>query len=571
MKRMKLSLQFFTTITLTAISATYCFGASYYVATNGNDANSGTGTNAPWRTVQKAANALTPGDTVLVRGGVYNERVTVNVSGSATGGRVVFQNFPGELPIIDGTGIAVPSADNGLFLLTDRSHVTIQGFELRNYTVNSSSKVPAGIFINGASHDLSILTNHIHHIANTNKNGAFGLAVYGTSATQAVTNLLIRGNELDHLQTGWSESLVLNGNVSDFEVSANRVHDNNNIGIDFIGYEGTCPDAGLDRARHGACRDNRVWNITSFGNPAYGSDYSADGIYCDGSTDIVIERNQVWAVDIGVELASEHAGRTTSDIFVRDNVILSNRTGGIFIGGYDTQRGRTENCRITHNTLYRNDTRSNGNGEFYLQFDTRSNLFTHNLLVANSQNLLVGNPFTQNSNNIVNWNLYFAPGGPTGSEWQWKKVSYTGISAYRSATGNDSNSIFADPRLLDAAGMNFHLATNSPAINSGDPVFSPAPGETDMDGQPRSGGGRVDIGADEFGGLVAKLGIELLAMNQVRVQMAGEPGHRFIWEQASTPSGTWQPVQTNWATTGGAEMSPRIVSNSAFFRTRLAE
>lgn len=568
---MKAPLKFFMMMTLIAGSATHGFGANYYVATNGNDANFGTNITAPWHTVQKAADTLAAGDTVFVRGGVYNERVTVNVSGSAAGGRVVFQNFPGESPVIDGAGLIVPSVDNGLFLLTDRSFVTIQGFELRNYTVSSSSKVPTGIFINGACHDISILTNHIHHIANTNRNGAFGLAAYGTSTTQTITNLLIHGNELDHLQTGSSESLVLNGNVSDFEVSANLVHDNNNIGLDFIGYEGTCPDASLDRARHGVCRDNRVWNITSFGNPAYGNEYGADGIYCDGSTDIVIERNQVWAVDIGVELASEHAGRATSDITVRDNLISSNRIGGIFIGGYDTQRGRTENCRITHNTLYRNDSQLSGNGEFYLQFDTRSNLFAHNVLVANSQNLLMGNPFNQNSNNIVDWNLYFAPGGTDASEWQWKKVSYASFSAYRSATGNDTDSIFADPRLLDANAMNFHLATNSPAINSGDPAFSPAPGETDMDGQPRSSGGRVDIGADEFGGIVSRLGIELLATNQVWIQMAGEPGHRFVWEQASMLSGNWQPVLTNWAMSGEAEMSSAIVSNSVFFRTRLAE
>jgi len=558
-------------MTFLALSSLQCFAANYYVATNGNDTNPGTGTNAPWRTVQKAANTLSPGDAAFVRGGIYNESVTVNVSGNAANGRVVFQNYPGELPVLDGAGLTVPSADNGLFLLEDRAFVTIQGFELRNYAVNSSSKVPAGIYISGACHDLSILNNHIHHIANTNKNGAFGLAVYGTSTTQAITNLLVQGNELDHLQTGWSESLVLNGNVSGFQVSGNLVHDNNNIGIDFIGYEGTCADTNLDRARNGACRDNRVWNITSFGNPAYGNDYSADGIYCDGSTNIVIERNQIWAVDIGVELASEHAGRTTSDIIVRDNLISSNHTGGIFIGGYDTKRGRTENCGITHNTLYRNDTRLNGNGEFYLQFDTRSNLFTHNLLFANSQDLLIGNPFNQNSNNIVDWNIYFSPGGSNNAQWQWKNVSYTGFTAYRSATHNDSNSIFADPRLLDANGMNFHLATNSPAINSGDPAFSPAPGETDMDGQPRSSSGRVDIGADEFGGVVSQLEIKWLALNRVWLQMDGEPGHCFVWEQASTPFGSWQPVLTNWATNGEAEMSPASTSSSAFFRTRLVE
>jgi hypothetical protein len=48
--------------------------------------------------------------------------------------------------------------------------------------------------------------------------------------------------------------------------------------------------------------------------------------------------------------------------------------------------------------------------------------------------------------------------------------------------GNDTHSLFADPLFVNAA--NFHLATNSPAVNVSDPAFAPAAGETDIDGQP---------------------------------------------------------------------------------------
>ena len=538
-----------------------------YVSPTGSDTNPGTFA-APWRTVQKAANTLAPGDTVLVRGGVYNERVTINVSGSTSGGHVTFQNYPGETPILDGTGLTVPSSDNGLFLLTDRAHVTIQGFELRNYTVNSSSKVPAGIFISGACHNISILSNHIHHIANTNKNGAFGLAVYGTSASQAIANLLIRGNELDHLQTGWSESLVLNGNVTDFEVSGNLVHDNNNIGIDFIGYEGTVSDPNLDRARRGVCRDNIVWNISSYGNPAYGNEYAADGIYCDGATDILIERNKVYACDIGIELASEHPGRATSHVTVRENLVWSNRIAGIFIGGYDTKVGRTEFCSITHNSLYHNDTLHQGNGEWGLQFDTRTNTFAHNIVVANAQNLLIGNQFTQNSGNVVDWNLYFAPGGANGSDWEWKKTTYSSFNAWKSGTGNDAHSLFADPRFINAGNANFHIATNSPALDAGNPAFVPAPGETDMNRQPRVAGHRVDIGADELNLFGATLGIAPVLDNLVRLRLNGEPGHPFVWEQSDSLSG-WTSFLTNISDSGRSEVTNPLADASRFFRARM--
>ena len=47
---------------------------TYYVSTSGSDNNAGT-LSKPWRTIQKAANVAVGGDTVLIRGGTYNERV----------------------------------------------------------------------------------------------------------------------------------------------------------------------------------------------------------------------------------------------------------------------------------------------------------------------------------------------------------------------------------------------------------------------------------------------------------------------------------------------------------------
>jgi hypothetical protein len=49
------------------------------------------------------------------------------------------------------------------------------------------------------------------------------------------------GMRVHHLKTGSSESLVVNGNVTNFRITHNVVHDNNNIGIDVIGFERTAP------------------------------------------------------------------------------------------------------------------------------------------------------------------------------------------------------------------------------------------------------------------------------------------------------------------------------------------
>ena len=547
--------------------------ATFYVSPTGNDTNSGS-LASPWLTIQKAANTLAPGDTVLVRGGVYPEAVTVSVSGNSINGFVTFENYPGETPILDGTSLTVPAADNGMFLIQDKGFIAIQGFEIRNYRSSTKNIVPAGIFVSGASHDITIRSNRVHHIE-TNYGGvtggdAFAIVIYGTSATQAITNLYIQGNEVCSNKTGSSETVTLNGNVMNFDVSNNSVHDNNNIGIAFIGFEGVSSNPSTDRARSGVCRSNTVWNISSFGNPAYGNNYAADGIYCDGASNVVIELNRVYACDIGSEIASEHANGNASHIELRDNLIWSNRLVGVYIGGYDNKRGWAEFCRITHNTLYHNDTLQNGNGELCLQFDTRTNTFTHNILVANSQNLLVGNPFTMNTSNVVDWNLYFAPGGTNGSEWQWKKTAYASFATWQSGTGNDAHSLFADPKFVGEITNNFHLTTNSPALNAGDTNFVAAPGETDIDSQPRVSGGRTDIGADELNIFFPSLGIASAGASQISLQLTGEPGHAFVWEESDTLA-NWFSFLTNSTDTGFLELIETTAAPQHYFRARMVQ
>src|ERR1700689_2539710 len=83
--------------------------ATSYVSTSGKDTNSGTIT-SPWRTLQHAANSVKAGDTVYVRAGVYKEVVSIPSSGSASAGYITFSSYPGELAIIDGTGLPIPNA-----------------------------------------------------------------------------------------------------------------------------------------------------------------------------------------------------------------------------------------------------------------------------------------------------------------------------------------------------------------------------------------------------------------------------------------------------------------------------
>ena len=390
----------FLSLIMLSVCVSGAFGqsnSSFYVSTTGNDSNPGTQT-APWRTIQHAADTVSAGSTVNVRGGIYEERVSIKTSGNATDGYITFRSNPGETAVLDAEHFT-PDGRSAILTIHNKSYVKIEGFEIRNYRTADRQLTPLGISVMGAGSHIELLKNNVHHIEQTfdgrdapghGANG-FGIAVYGTDAKTPISELVIDGNEVHHLKTGSSESLVVNGNVTNFRITHNVVHDNNNIGIDVIGFERTAPDPAVDQARDGVVSGNLVYNITSRGNPAYGNDENSDGIYVDGGTRVLIEQNVIHNVDFGIELASEHKNRATSYITARNNLIYHNHTAGVSIGGYDPERGHTEHCTVVNNTLYDNDTSGTGSGEFQMQWNMTDNIFANNIVYAGSRCLLTLN------------------------------------------------------------------------------------------------------------------------------------------------------------------------------------
>jgi len=415
--------------------------------------------------VAAGVSAAQAGDTVTVRAGIYNEAVSFGRSGSAAVGFITLRGEPGA--ILDGTG----RSGQGI-TINSRNYIRVMSMTVRSFRAGT----PMGINVEGSSSFVELRNNLIHTIESPNGN-AHGIAFYGSAATP-MTNIVVEGNEIRNCRLGQSEALVLNGNVDGFRVARNIVHDNDNIGIDFIGFEGTGP-AGQDQARNGICVDNVVYNNSSATNPTYGGERSAGGIYVDGGRDIVIERNTIDNCDIGVEVASEHGGQATSNITVRNNVISRGYLGNVLMGGYAANRGDARDVVVVHNTTYRG-----ANGEIELQHNCDRIIIKNNILYAKSGQPYISSSGGNNTNVMVESNIYF------------------GASNLSPGPFPDSRGRFVNP-LLVGPPVDLHLLAGSPAIDAGiqlgnDAQGQPVSGVSDNAGNPRVQGNAVDIGAHEF-------------------------------------------------------------------------
>jgi len=534
----------------------------------GSDANDGS-LLAPWKTIQKAANAAAAGELVHIAAGSYKERVEVHVSGNATAGPIIFQGDPAGGTVIDGSGFTNAdfnqwsgAAGQALVDITDQSYVRLEHLEVHGLHTASTNyflmgvqvvKTPAaGAMGHIELHDVDV--HDIRYTGTSDAGGAQGIAVYGMSTSAALTDLVIDSCEVHDLRLGQSESMTVNGNVDGFALTNNHVHDNDNIGIVCIGWEGTAggsqsdnsSDANahlygghnpVDRARNGTIAKNLVERCSTDApvhNPTYPlHDFSAGGIYVDGGHDIVIDANTVIACDVGIELGCEHGGvdtngvlRGAENLIARNNVVLYCGQTGIGIGGYNKFRGVVTQSEVLGNTVFKCGSLGWGGGQLLVS-KSNGNLFANNIFVArglsdtsdydgfnNSGNdwkydhgvlISSGVGSANNFGNTLDHNLYFTEGGPSKAYWKWEMDDNKDpVQGFNGIAAIDAAAIFADPAFVHATlslpsgTEDLHLTAASVAsIDTADSSL-PNIGPTDHDGQARIQGPGLDRGAYEL-------------------------------------------------------------------------
>ena len=483
--------------------------SNYYVAKNGNNSNNGS-LNSPWKTIQYGVNQLLAGDMLHIKAGTYEEKLDVDVSGTAAA-YITIRNYQNDNVILD----AINSNNDNAILWTDNAYLRIQGLHFTNNIINFAG----GITLQGAAHHIEILKNKISNIkfsadpnaAVTNNTNAVPLGIYADSVTDSIHNILIKGNEVFNNQTGYSENISAGGNFSTFIIEDNIVHDNTNIGIDIGGNYKTVNVPHLDQGRYGVVRNNLVYNCNSPYSPAA-------GIYIDGGRDIIVENNICHSNGYGGEIGCEENG-STSNVTFRNNIFYNNFYTGMHIGGYDPETtGIVLNSNVYNNTFYKNDTGSNFSGEIALT-KLKDCRIENNIFYISNQNLFMNTSRTQ-VNLTLDYNLVFADAGSNATEAD-VNGSTMSLANFYSNTGYGSHSNFGNPMFANANSDNFHINDNSPAIDAGNPNYITnnmningiTITNVDIDNEPRVNG-IVDCGADESS---VTLGKEDYAFNTIKV------------------------------------------------------
>lgn len=198
-------------------------------------------------------------------------------------------------------------------------------------------------------------------------------------------------------------------------------------------------------------------------------------------------QNQGGVATIGGRTNTDLPTYEASNIVFHDNLII-NLTGRAFLI-WDAY-----NCHIYNNTIIR--TEAMHWGLIHSRIDLLRNdkiSIKNNIFYTPGESPIFMDMWPDSTADFVMDNNLWYP--VTGTPFNWNGVDMT-FDEFVAATGNSQNAIKADPLFVDSANNDYHLNSNSPAIDAGDSGSTSA---FDYDANPRNDSA-PDIGAYEYQG-----------------------------------------------------------------------
>lgn len=428
------------------VSIVSAASTTYYVSPTGSDSNPGT-LSQPWRTIGKAANSVNAGDTVYLRGGVYQEAVFITRSGTSSAS-ISFLVYPGETSVLDGNNYTIPGIAYGPLLKITGNYVFVSGLEVR-YSRGM------GVAITGQYTTVDDI--NAHH------NKEDGILVTGDNSS--VTNSEVWSNCLSNVNgssSSWSAGLSAARYPNNAVLSNNVVHGNWGQGINIYETNGTIVE----------------------GNIAY-DNWSAN-VYISDATNIILRNNFVYSTgnmtsgdQVGIMMGDERYDPPSANIQIINNIAYGNHRN--FFWWQGVQGGGMNNVLIANNTFVNGTGNiSNGEGNVIIGRGTHVNVRFENNLVSQDSSLPVIATATQAG-------VYY-------SNNLWSKTPYSAASGPGDVIGDAKLSRTGSPYSTD-----WYLLTDaSPAIDMGLSL-----GEVSVDYFGTSRGSPPDIGAIEYDNAVS--------------------------------------------------------------------
>jgi parallel beta-helix repeat protein len=409
---------------------------AYYVSTTGSDSNSGSSA-SPWKTIQRAANTLIAGDTVVVTAGTYSERVQLTVSGVA-GKPITFQ----------AQGTVVTKGFN-----IQASYVKVTGFEVANTsgTAWSDRTVGSGFYLSGSNNEIS--GNYIHD--------SVAAGIYFTSSANST---VVSGNRIAFavecgIYVQGSGNLLVSNDIS----HTRSIGGSDADGIRFFGSGNTV-------------RKNYIHDILV--SDSSGSSPHIDAFQTWGpATNYIFEQN--WVDKSSSQQQSftiEGLTQPVGDIIIRNNVFITRGQG------YQPDVNAGDIGLVTNVTVVGNTMAAlNGSVEYaiWLFTNLRGAVIKDNAVYNHGNST---NPYIRvdagASGLDIGFNAVFASNGqaPKGSPYP-------------------GDLWMVNPLFVNVSAGDFHLQSVSPLIDRGIDLSKLV---NDYDAVARPNGLLTDIGAFEF-------------------------------------------------------------------------